>query len=288
MKFALVGGDMRAAELGRLLSEDGHRVLCFALEKLSLPASLVRSGCLQSCIYGADCVVLPCPAESAGLVSTPFSDNVLRTQEVISALWPHQLLCGGKFSDESAALIQRAGLKAEDLLRRSDFVAGNAAITAEGALGLLLEKSRRTAQGANVLICGWGRIGKLLAAKLKALGAYVTVAVRKAEDLAMARAFGLGALEFSRLEAEAGGFDWVVNTVPGRVISDAALCMMGDDTLLLELASAPGGFDAKLAENIGLSAVAAPGLPGKSAPLSAAMLMKEIIYKIINEQEERG
>ena len=288
MKFALVGGDERAAGLCRLLSEDGHRVSCFALEKLNLPLSVVRAGCLQSCVYGADCVVLPCPVESGGRLNAPFSDNVLRAQEIITALWPYQLLCGGKFSDECAAMAQRAGIKAEDLLCRSDFVTGNAAISAEGALGLLLEKSERTAQGAEVLICGWGRIGKLLAIKLKALGASVTVAARRGDDRAMAQAMGCRGIEYAALEQEAGGFDWGVNTVPARVISDAALCMMADGTLILELASQPGGFDVKLAENIGLKAYQAPGLPGKSAPLSAAMLMKESIYKIIGEQEERG
>lgn len=288
MKFALVGGDIRTARLCRLLSEDGHKVMSFAIEKLPLPSGVVKAGCLQSCVYGADCVVLPCPAESGGLLNAPFSDNVLRVQEIISALWPYQLLCGGKFSDESAALIRRAGLCAEDMLCRSDFVAGNAAITAEGAVGLLLEKSERTAEGANVLICGWGRIGKLLAAKLRALGAFVTVAARRGEDRAMAEAFGCKALDFPQLEQEAGSFDWVVNTVPARVISDAALCMMADEAILVELASAPGGFDAKLAENIGLKAYKAAGLPGKSAPLSAAALMKETIYKILGEQEERG
>ena len=67
----------------------------------------------------------------------------------------------------------------------------------------------------------------------------------------------------------------------------AMLCMMADGAFLMELASAPGGFDRKLAENIGLRVCHAPGLPGKNAPLSAAMLMKETVYKIIREQEER-
>lgn len=288
MKFAIVGGDVRCARLSGLLSGDGHKVLSFALEKLSLPAGVVKASCLQSCVYGADCVVLPCPAESGGLLNAPYSDNVLRMQEIISALWPYQLLCGGNFSEESAALIQRAGLKAGDMLRRSDFVVGNADITAEGAVAVLLGESERCARGARVLVCGWGRIGKLLAAKLSALGANVTVTARKGAELAMAQALGYGALSYARLEQEAGSFDWVVNTVPARVISDAALCLMADDTLIVELASAPGGFDAKLAENIGLKVCLAPGLPGKCAPLSAAMLMKETIYNIIAEQEEQG
>ena len=287
MKFAVVGGDGRSARLCSLLSGDGHKVQNFALEKAQPAAEGNRAGCLQSCLYGADCVVLPCPSERGGVLNTPLSDNVIRMEELMGALWPGQILCGASFSDLSCALALREKIALVDMLRRSDFALGNAAISAEGALGLLLEKSPRTAFDSRVLICGWGRIGKLLALKLKGLGAHVTVAARKSADRAMVRALGMEAMDYCALESEAAGFDWVVNTVPARVIGDPALCMMGDGTLLLELASAPGGFDMKLAENIGLQALAAPGLPGKSAPLSAAMLLRDTLYKIISEQEER-
>ena len=287
MKFALVGGDRRSALLGAMLDGDGHRVSCFALEKAVMPPSVSRAGCLQSCVYGADCVVLPVPAESGALLNTPLSDNVLPMPELISALWPEQLLCGGKFGDESCALAARRELTVVDMLRRSDFAAGNAALTAEAALGLMMAESERTLQGSRVLVCGWGRIGKLLTVKLRALGAEVTVAARSAEDRAMAAALGCGAVDHGRLEGEIGNFDMVVNTVPARVITDPMLCMMADGAMVMELASPPGGFDRRLAENIGLRVIHAPGLPGKCVPLSAAALMKETLYRIIREQEER-
>ena len=82
------------------------------------------------------------------------------------------------------------------------------------------------------------------------------------------------------------GFDFIANTVPDRVITEAMLCCAAPDALLLELASPPGGFDRTLAENIGLRVVAAPGLPGKCAPYTAAELMKRAVYDAIKEQEE--
>ena len=82
-----------------------------------------------------------------------------------------------------------------------------------------------------------------------------------------------------------GGFDFIVNTVPARVISDGALCAAAEDALLLELASAPGGFDRTLSANIGLRALAAPGLPGKYAPQRAAELMREAVYQSLKEGE---
>ena len=53
----------------------------------------------------------------------------------------------------------------------------------------------------------------------------------------------------------------------------------------MELASAPGGFDRKLAENIGLEVLYAPGLPGKYAAFTAAELIKKTVYAIMSEEE---
>ena len=78
----------------------------------------------------------------------------------------------------------------------------------------------------------------------------------------------------------------MINTVPARVLSDALLCCLPGDALLLELASPPGGFDPQLAQNIGLRALAAPGLPGRSAPASAAALIRQTAAQILSEQEE--
>lgn len=286
MRFALVGGDERAALLGELLLLDGHSVGCFALEKARMPAPIQRCGCLQSCVYRADCVILPAPAEKAGLLNTPLSDVLLPMGELLGALWPGQLICGGKFSEASRAQAMRGKLRLEDVLERADYCAMNAALTAEGALGLLCRESGRALAGSSVLVCGWGKIGKLLALKLHALGAELYAAARSASDRAMIEALGLHALDYAGLEGELAGFDVIVNTVPARVLSDAMLCLVPEDTLLVELASPPGGFDRTLAENIGLRVLHAPGLPAKSAPKSAAALMKRTVCALLEEGEE--
>ena len=220
------------------------------------------------------------------LLRQVLSVQVLPMSLLLETLWPGQLVCGGRLSDESVLAAVRMGLHVEDLLRRPDFVAGNAAITAEGAVGLLLAESERTLLGSRALVLGWGRIGRLLALRLRALGARVAVAARAKGDRAMAAALVEEALDYAELEGRIGDFDFIVNTVPARVVTEAALCCVSPEALLLELASPPGGFDRALAENIGLRILAAPGLPGKCAPASAAALMREAVYAAIREQEE--
>ena len=82
------------------------------------------------------------------------------------------------------------------------------------------------------------------------------------------------------------GFDFIVNTVPARVLTEGMLCLIQPEALLLELASPPGGFDKSLAANIGLHPLTAPGLPGATAPESAARLLQKAVYAAIEEQED--
>ena len=261
MRFAVVGGDGRAARLAELLLRDGHRVRSFALEKAALPAEIPRDGCLHSCVYGADCVLLPCPAEKGGFLNAPLSAEELPAAELVEAMWPGQLLLGGRFSEETVTAALRGKLQVADLLRRQELAVGNAALTAEGAVEKLIANSDRSLWGGRVLVLGWGRIGSLLALRLRAL-------------------------DYEGLESVLGDFDFIVNTVPARVLREGMLCLIRPDALLLELASPPGGFDRTLAANIGLRTLAAPGLPGETAPLSAALLLQKAVYAAIEEMED--
>ena len=122
--------------------------------------------------------------------------------------------------------------------------------------------------------------------RLYAMGARVTVAARKEGDRAMATALGLEALDFPQLPETMADYDFIVNSVPEQVLGEQELNLVRRDALLLELASAPGGFDMRQADELGLKALAAPGLPGLCAPYTAAELMRDTIYSVIREREE--
>ena len=285
MKFAVVGGDERTAILCDLLAADGHCVRCFALEKAEICDEVIKPGCIQGCVYGADCIVLPVPAERAGMLNSPLSDEQFSLEEIIASLWPGQLVLGGKLSRDFCSLARREDLFTADIMSVPNFVVGNAALTAEGALEKLMAAGKSALWKSNVLISGWGRIASILAFRLAAMGAKVSIVARNAEDRAMAEALGFRAFGFEQLEGRIGSFEYIVNTVPDRVIKDSALCCVQSGTILMELASPPGGFDRNLAENIGLKVLHAPGLPGKCAPYTAAKLLKQAVYELIKEQE---
>ena len=100
----------------------------------------------------------------------------------------------------------------EAVPRRCPF--GKAVPTAEGALQVAMEHLPVTLRGAQCLVLGYGRIGKLLSHRLQGLEARVTVAARKYADLAWAEAYGLRALPINRLSGALGGMQVIFNTVP--------------------------------------------------------------------------
>lgn len=164
-----------------------------------------------------------------------------------------------------------AGYETIDLLRDSEYVAINAALTADCAIRIAGAHLPVTFEECPVLIVGWGRIGKCLAVKLAALGAKVSVAARKEEDRSMLRAMGYGAENTTRLE---GNYRIVFNTAPASVLTETALPR---DVLKIELASTDGIS--------GSDVIIARGLPGKLVPESSGKLIAHTIIRILEERQ---
>lgn len=160
-----------------------------------------------------------------------------------------------------------------DLLKDPYYLAANAAITAEAALALVLQGLRCEIYRANILILGWGRIGKCLTHQLHHLNASVTVCARKDADRAMLHALGYRAVSRQELTGSLACYHCIINTVPAPVLTAEEARMLRPGCLKLELASGiwlPG-------EDV----VLAHGLPAKCKPeASGALIAKTIAYHL--------
>ena len=175
------------------------------------------------------------------------------------------------------------GLTLTDYLSREELAVRNGVPTAEGAIEAAMDATDVTLCGTPCLVIGFGRIGKLLAHRLRGLGAEVTVSARRLDDLAWIDAFGYRGLRTNRLAGRLGSFRVVFNTVPHIVLTEELLRELPRECVLLELASQPG-FDRAAAEARGLKCIAAPGLPGRAAPETAARAIKLTLEKIWEEE----
>lgn len=277
MKYLIVGGDDRLVYLAKLLHDDGNEVSCFALDAVGLPQSVVQT----DSIGAADCVVLPLPAEVRhGALNAPYSKKVHSLSEILGKIPEGTVVCGGKLSNQIRAAAEKNRLRIYDYMARPEFTVGNAAVTAEGAVAALMSNLKSTLFGSSVLVVGYGRIGKLLADKLRGLNVRTCVMSRNSEARALAEGMGLSAIAPNADAAILSAFDAVVNTAPAPFAGP--LEALRHDCILLELASSPG-FDAEEAAKLGLRHIAAPGLPGKYAPQTAARLIYESVQNIIGE-----
>jgi len=282
LNFAVMGGDERQTRLAALLAADGHRVAAFAL---GLPDDRRSAG---EAAEDAGVLVLPLPAsDGAGALNAPRCGDAVRVEDVFRGARGKTALAGRAGADVKEAA-EKAGVRLIDYFDREELAVRNAAITAEGAVQLLMESLPVTLLGAKVLVVGFGRIGKALSLRLRAMGAAVTVSARRGSDFAWIEVFGCGRADTRTLGPGLGDFDAVVNTVPAPVLSEDRLRLLRPGCLVVDLASRPGGTDFAAAKRLGLRAFPALSLPGKMSPESAAAAIRDTIYNILTELECSG
>ena len=151
--------------------------------------------------------------------------------------------------------------------------------TAEGAIGLAMEETNYTLDGRKVLVMGFGRVGKTLANKLSKMGLDVYCEARNNEDLAWIKAYGYKPIELKEVKNILCKMDIIFNTVPIQILDKNMLILLNKKTLIIDLASAPGGVDFDTAKKLGIKAILASALPGKVAPETAAEYIKNCVYK---------
>ena len=285
MHFWVVGGDLRQVKLAELLAEDGHTVHTYGLEKTGEARGTVLEAESLLGIRRADCVILPLPvAGEEGKVLAPLSDRVIPVEGVFAAMRPGQLALGGLIGPETAALGEEKGILLQDYFQREELAVANAVPTAEGALQLAMENLPITLHGCRALVLGYGRIGKILAHRLRGLGAFVTVAARKYEQLAWAEADGCTAQRLADLPGWLCGYDLVLNTIPSRVLTEGLLADLKPACLVIDVASRPGGVDMEAAGRLGVPVIWALSLPGKVAPVTAGRAIQQTVYHILQER----
>ena len=183
-------------------------------------------------------------------------------------------------------------IKCIDYFASEYFQEKNAYITAEAALSLAMKSIDKTIREGRFALTGYGRIASRLAGLLRLMGGEVTVAARKESAMASAELLGCSTLnigknkegEISQLES---GYDVIFNTVPSLLFGREFLEKLDKGTLIIELASSPGGIDADAARALDSRVLWASALPSKYAPASAGALVAECIRRILDEEAVR-
>ena len=285
--FSIIGGDLRTIKLAKMLANEGNKIYTYGLEKaeeLKDNSNVIFTEKISKAIpKDVEVVIGPIPFTSNGInINAPFGEKEISIREMIHYL-EGKILIAGSISPEIYDMANDDYIEIIDIMKREELAVLNTISTAEGAIEIAISNTNKIIHGSEVLILGFGRIGKVLARKMAGLSAKVTCAARKDEDLAWIRAYGHKETNINALGENLSQYDIILNTVPHLVLNKERLQYVKKDALLIDLASNPGGIDKKEAKELNLKLLWALALPGKVAPVTTAEFIKDTIYNILKE-----
>lgn len=289
-KLAILGGDTRQIALAASLAEQKMRIQCYGLPQEALPAAVTCCEGWQEAVEGATLMVLPLPASPDGRrLNLPLMNGAeapLLT-DIFEAIPERVVIAGGKFTPAVKHFAEERGVALYDYFESEDLQQKNALPTAEGAVSILMREVPRTVSGLSVGVTGFGRVAKALIRLLLAMGAKVTVTARKQADVEAATALGCKTVLLKgkrSLSAFTKGQSVIFNTVPYWLFDEETLADVSPKTLMIDLASAPGGVDANAAAVHGIRVIWALSLPGKYAPLTAGEIIAETVLDFMKKE----
>ena len=268
--IAVIGGDKRTAYMVSFFREMGYRVICYKICNVkdgSVEADAVADS-LKQAVESAEIIVGGIPMEKKGIV---------HIRELSRQLRKHHRVFGGVIPESFRQECDERGIRCYDYMKDESIAVFNAVATAEGAVLEALLHKETNIHRSRTLVLGYGRCGTVLAQKLKALSAFVTVCGSSPVELARAEAMGMETLTLDRLLENVGEYEYIYNTVPALVLEEGVLEHVGKDALIVDIASGKGGVDYQAAERMGIHALHCLGLPGKYAGKISAKRLAEYV-----------
>ncbi len=272
----ILGGDNRSLYLGEYLEKQHYRVCYYAFNQADCYENLTDA------VNDADFIILPLPlTRDRVTLNTALFDGTVTLSDIYALSVPGKMFFGGQMPKSFCEELEARGGEWCDYMLLDELAIYNAIPTAEGVVKLLIEELPITIHGMKCAVAGYGRVGKILAQTLKALGAQVTVFARKQRDFADAFTKSITPVDFKELSTDYQDFDALINTVPRRILGEKELDNLNPDCVLIEIASAPFGIDFQSAKEKAFNVIKAGSLPGKVAPESAGEIIGRSILPII-------
>ena len=250
--FFIIGGDKRNLFLAKKLSKDGENVKVFGFDRINdeffannnikkitnekellneleerethakskeierkteaeckeLPRETIFENNLKIDKQNKKLIIGPIPYSTDGkTLYAPFCNKKLDID-----LLKDKKIIAGKIPKEAA------DKESIDILENEYFTIKNTVPTAEGAIAKAIELTEINIDKSNIMVLGFGRVGKTLCYKLKNLGANVYAEARKERDLAWIDVFGYNAIPLEKINENICKMDIIFNTIPELIL----------------------------------------------------------------------
>ena len=262
-KLIFLGGDSRTKIAYNSLKEKG-----FSTTSLGLFEN--DNGDILKC----DTVIFPVPStKDFKTVYCPLTDKKILFSDIKHLLKGKHIISGGKLPLDFSYT---------DILNDDFYAIQNAVPTAEGAISFCIENTPFTLFGSKVLVIGYGRVAKILVSRLQGFKCDITVSARKASDFAYINTLGDKYINTANVLDFIKEFDIVFNTIDVELFKNVSVLK---DTLLIDL-STKGCTDFESARKNNIKAFKLPGIPAKTAPVTAGKILENTLYNLITKAND--
>ena len=292
MRYGILGGDYRNIELVKLLAKEKNIVYTYGLEK---EIQKLESDNIIICndikeLQDTDIVITAIPLSKDSInINMPLGINgkKIKIDEALKIMGK-KLVFTGSISSEILRKFKLYNIEILDIMKNEKFAVLNAIPTVEETIKIIIANTKKVLHNTNCLIMGYGRIGKVLAKKLNGLSVNVDCLFSNNIEKTWSIVEGYNYIEFENIKNKSDllkKYDIIVNTIP-KIILTEELKKIRKDTLIIDLASKPYGIDRSIVKQENLNFIEALGLPGKSAPITVAENMYEVIKNITLEKQK--
>ncbi|OPX86245.1 MAG: Dipicolinate synthase subunit A [Pelotomaculum sp. PtaB.Bin104] len=283
---AVTGGDARFPVLVKELIAAGARVNVLGLPVTTDDKGVTLYQDIEGCLAGVQAVVLPILGiDDKGLLHCVLSEQTyMLTEETMAQLPKGTHIFAGLASPLLKQMTSRLELRLIELMKLDEVAILNSIPSAEGVVQMAMELLPVTIHGSSAVVLGFGRTGRTLARLLGAMGARTRVVARKPADLARVTEMGLIPVALENMPDCLGDADVIYNTIPAPVLTEEVLAKVSTETIIIDLASDPGGTDFPAAARLGIKAVLTPSLPGRVAPIKAGQILAQPVIRLLAEQ----
>lgn len=287
-KVAVVGGDEREREIARLAATTGATVTAYGfpwpdkgIDGVTLADSAVAA------LQGANYALFPIPglATDGALFAPSAPEPIYPDVSLLSCMRSGATILLGTADEGLRSAAAETGVTLSEYEQDTELMLLRGPAIVEGALQLAIEHTDVTLHASPVGVVGHGNVGRLLARTLVLLGADVHVFARNPVQRADAHAAGCLAHPLSELPERAGSLAMLFSVVPAPVVSTDVLRKLTPESLVMDLAAPPGGFDHDAARELGHRVVWARGM-GRRAPVTVGQSQWTGIARRLADIEE--
>lgn len=292
-KVFVVGGDNRQYYLAMELWEKGFQITCYGMERLEEKDFVKTPETLELGMFDSDVILLPVPVLQDNLQVKSKEKNIF-LKELEAHIKKGQMIFGGKLPESLKNVCQEKKAQWVDYMELEQVALKNAVPTAEGAILEAMKLSNMTIQKSRCLVIGFGRCGEVLAEKLSALEAEVTIMARSEAARNKGAFYGYQTRDMFGKESEEEAsyrkakkmdYQFIFNTVPAMVMDKSVLKDMLEGKekeeypIIIDISSAPGGVDFAFCKEMSVEAGLYLGIPGKYAPKTAGVILSEAVLQ---------